>query len=225
MNQSTVSDLSNMLPFWQNLKEEERERILHSTVLNNYAGGSNIRGKEGDCAGVVGVREGRLRAYLQSEEGKEVTLFRLVEGDVCLLSASCIMKNIAFDVFMDAECDTALYVINPAAYEEIAKENSAVGNFMTELLSMRFSEAMWVMEQILFMKMDKRLAIFLLEQASLEGGDTVTLTHEQIAGHLGTAREVISRMLKYFSNEEIISLSRKGIKILNRKKLTSFTAS
>ena len=96
---------------------------------------------------------------------------------------------------------------------------------MTELLSMRFSEAMWVMEQILFMKMDKRLAIFLLEQASLEGGDTVTLTHEQIAGHLGTAREVISRMLKYFSNEEIISLSRKGIKILNRKKLTSFTAS
>jgi CRP/FNR family transcriptional regulator len=93
---------------------------------------------------------------------------------------------------------------------------------MTEMISMRFSEAMWVMEQILFMKMDKRLALFLLEEASLEDGDTITLTHEQIAGHMGSAREVISRMLKYFSGEGILSVSRKGIKILDRKRLGEF---
>ena len=149
-------------------------------------------------------------------------MYRLLENDVCLLSASCIMRNISFDIYMDAEGLTELFVVNSAVYDKISKDNPAVGSFMTELISMRFSEAMWVMEQILFMKLDRRLAMFLLEQANLEDGDTITLTHEQIAGHMGSAREVISRMLKYFSNEGILSVSRKGIKILNRKKLTDF---
>jgi len=166
---------------------------------------------------------GRLRVYLLSEEGREVTLFRLLDHDVCLLSASCVMRNISFDIYVDAEGTTELFVVNSAVYDQIAKANPAVGNFMTEMISMRFSEAMWVMEQILFMKLDKRLAMFLLEESNLEsGGDTVTLTHEQIAGHLGSAREVISRMLKYFSNEGILSVSRKGIVILDRKRLMNF---
>ena len=91
---------------------------------------------------------------------------------------------------------------------------------MNEIISMRFSEVMWIVEQLLFMKMDKRIAIFLLEQSALEESDKITLTHEQIAGHLGTAREVISRILKYLSGEGYISVSRKGITILNRKELT-----
>ena len=123
---------------------------------------------------------------------------------------------------MDAEEPTELFVLNSAAYSRIAKENPAVGNFMTELISMRLSEVMWVMEQVLFMKLDRRLAGFLIEEAGMENSDTITLTHEQIAGHLGSAREVISRMLKYFSNEGILSVSRKGIKILDRKRLMGF---
>ena len=79
---------------------------------------------------------------------------------------------------------------------------------------------MWVMEQILFMNMDRRLAIFLLEQANIEESDTVSLTHQEIADHMSTAREVVSRMLKYFANEGIVRVSRKGIDITDRKKLT-----
>ena len=222
MEQSERDLLSEMLPFWDKLKEPEKKLILEHTVLNSYKGGENIHGGYEDCTGVIAVKSGRLRVYLLSEEGKEVTLFRLLDHDVCLLSASCIMRNISFDIYVDAEGPTELFVVNSATYDKIAKENPAVGNFMTEMISMRFSEAMWVMEQILFMKLDKRLAMFLLEEANLESGDTITLTHEQIAGHMGSAREVISRMLKYFSNEGILSVSRKGIKILDRKRLTEF---
>jgi len=222
MEQLDQKLLAELLPFWGKLKEPEKKQILDHTILNTYKNGQNIHGGYEDCTGVVAVKSGRIRVYLLSDEGKEITLYRLLDRDVCLLSASCIMRNISFDIYMDAEGSTELFILNSAVYDKIAKDNPAVGTFMTELISMRFSEAMWVMEQILFMKLDKRLAMFLLEQANLENGDTITLTHEQIAGHMGSAREVISRMLKYFSNEGIISVSRKGIKILDRKKLTEF---
>jgi cAMP-binding proteins - catabolite gene activator and regulatory subunit of cAMP-dependent protein kinases len=222
MEQSNRKILPEMLPFWNKLTETEKKQVLDHTVLNSYQSGQNIHGGHEDCTGVIAVKKGRLRVYLLSEEGKEVTLFRLLDHDVCLLSASCIMKNISFDIYVDAEGPSELFVLSSSVYDRIAKENPAVGSFMTEMISMRFSEAMWVMEQILFMKMDRRLAMFLLDEASLENGDTITLTHEQIAGHMGSAREVISRMLKYFSNEGILSVSRKGIKILDRKRLTEF---
>lgn len=222
MRQSERTQLMEILPFWKKLSQAEQEEIFAHTVMNKYPGGQNIHGGQQDCTGVIAVKSGRLRAYLMSEEGKEVTLFRLLENDVCVLSASCIMRNISFDIYVDTEGQTELFILSAAVYDRIAKENSAVGSFMTELISMRFSEAMWVMEQILFMKLDKRLAMFLMDQAGLEGGDTITLTHEQIASHMGSAREVISRMLKYFSNEGILSVSRKGIKILDRKKLAEY---
>lgn len=222
MEQSNRKLLAELLPFWSKLKENEKALIYDHTILNSYQSGQNIHGGHEDCTGVIAVKQGRLRVYLLSEEGKEVTLFRLLERDVCLLSASCIMKNISFDTYMDAESPTELFVLNAATYDKIAKDNPAAGNFMTEMISMRFSEAMWVMEQILFMKLDRRLAMFLMEQANLENGETITLTHEQIAGHMGSAREVISRMLKYFSNEGILSVSRKGIKILDRKRLAEY---
>lgn len=213
--------LTQLLPFWGKLSEQQKQQVFSHTVLHSFKVGDHVHGGA-DCTGVIAVKKGRLRVYFLSEEGKEVTLYRLLENDVCLLSASCVMKNISFDINVDAEEPTELFVLNSAAYDRIAKENPAVGSFMAELISMRLSEVMWVMEQVLFMKLDRRLAGFLIEEANLEDSDTITLTHEQIAGHLGSAREVISRMLKYFSNEGILSVSRKGIKILDRKRLMEF---
>lgn len=222
MNADEKKILTEILPFWKELKEREKNLIFEHTILKKYKDGDNIHGGHEDCTGVIAIKSGRIRAYLLSEEGKEVTLFRLLDNDVCILSAACILRNISFAIYVDAEGPTELYVINSGTYEEIVKENPIVNSFMTDLLSMRFSEAMWVMEQILFMKFDKRLAIFLIDQSNLEGGDTIKLTHEQIAGHMGSAREVVSRMLKYFANEGLIQVSRKGITLLNRKKLLEY---
>ena len=80
---------------------------------------------------------------------------------------------------------------------------------------------MWVMQQILFMSMDKRLAIFLSDESARTGSDIIELTHGQIARYMGTARESVSRMLKYFANEGIVEVSRGGVRILDRKHLRS----
>lgn len=81
---------------------------------------------------------------------------------------------------------------------------------------------MWAMQQILFMSMDKRLAVFLWDEISKTEDDTVHLTHEQVARDVGSAREVVSRMLKYFTSEGIVELSRGGIKVIDKKKLRKF---
>lgn len=208
-----------MFPFWKDLTEEEKEEIVQNTNVQKRAKGDLIHGGGSDCTGVIGIKSGRLRTYLLSDEGKEVTLFRLLPGDCCILSASCMMKNISFDVQVSVEEDAEILVINPASYSRISGENIAVSEFTNGMISTRFSEAMWVMEQVLFMKLDRRLAIFLLEQAAIEGGDTIHLTHQEIADHMGSAREVVSRMLKYFAAEGLLTVSRKDITLLNREAL------
>lgn len=82
---------------------------------------------------------------------------------------------------------------------------------------------MWVMQQILFMSMDRRLAIFLSDESARTGSETISLTHGQIARYMGSAREVVSRVLKYFAGEGIVEVSRGGIKIIDKKRLRKLT--
>lgn len=154
-----------------------------------------------------------------SENGKNVTLYRLHSGDMCMLSASCVLKTITFDVFIDVEEDSCCYMISGPAFMKLSDNNSKIKIFSLETAVSRFSDVMWVMQQILFMSMDKRLAIFLLDESSRTNSDIITLTHEQIAKYMGSAREVVSRMLKYFTNDRLVEVSRKGIKILDKKRL------
>ena len=136
-----------------------------------------------------------------------------------MLSASCVLQAITFDVFIDAEEDSECFVVNGNAYNTLAEQYPDIKIFSLELAVSRFSDVMWVMQQILFMSMDKRLAIFLHDESVRTKSDIITLTHEQIAKYMGSAREVVSRMLKYFSNEGIVEVSRKGIRILDKKRL------
>jgi CRP/FNR family transcriptional regulator len=172
-----------------------------------------------NCAGLFLIRSGQVRAYIVSESGKEITLYRLFERDVCIFSASCMMKNIAFDIFIEVEKDTEAYLIPTAAFRKLSMESLPVQEFTNSLLASRFSDVMWIMEQALFTSFDKRLAGFLLEQVIIEETDTLEITHEKIANHLGTAREVVTRMLKYFQNEGMVILNRGAIEILDEKKL------
>ena len=161
-----------------------------------------------------------MRLYILSDEGKEMTLYRLFPGEICILSASCVLDTVTFDVFIDAEEDSECVVVGGCAFEDIARRLPEVKIFTLETALARFSDVMWVMQQILFMSMDKRLAIFLLDECSKTGSDTVRLTHEQIAKYMGSAREVVSRMLKYFTSEGLIFSSRsEGIRILDKKRL------
>ena len=206
-------------PFWNKLNSDDRELLAHSAQSVSFKRGTNIHDGN-ECTGVILVKSGSLRLYLLSEDGKEITLYRLFPGDICILSASCVLNTITFDVFIDSEEDSECVIVGGCAYEELSARVPEVKIFALETAVSRFSDVMWVMQQILFMSMDKRLAIFLLDEVSKSGGDTVRLTHEQIAKYMGSAREVVSRMLKYFASEGIVSSSRsEGIKIIDKKRL------
>ena len=156
---------------------------------------------------------------IMSDEGKDITLYRLHQRDMCMLSASCVLQTITFDVFINAEEDSECYVISGPAFAAVSERNPSIKIFALETAVSRFSDVMWVMQQILFMSLDKRLAIFLSDESARTGSNTITLTHGQIAKYIGSAREAVSRMLKYFTNEKIVEVSRGGIKILDKKRL------
>ncbi len=215
--------LREHLGFWAQLSRQEIDLLLCSTSLAAFKKGTNIHNGNDDCVGMLLVKKGSLRTYLLSEEGKDITLYRLYEGDICVLSASCILNNITFEVYIDVEEDAELFLISAAAYSEVAGKNANVEAFSYKITAERFSDVMWAMQQILFMSFDKRLAIFLIDELSKTTGDTVRLTHEQIAKYIGSAREVVSRMLKYFANEGIVEQSRGGIKVLDKKRLRALT--
>ena len=220
MNEQRLTELfEKAFPFWNALRREDKETFLRSSYHIQFKKGTNIHNGN-DCTGVILLKSGSLRVYLLSDEGKEVTLYRLFPEDMCVLSASCVLDSITFDVFIDAEENSDCVVIGGCAYEEISNRVPDVKIFTYETALSRFSDVMWVMQQILFMSMDKRLAIFLLDETAKNGTDTVRLTHEQIARYMGSAREVVSRMLKYFSSEGILETSRaEGIRILDKKRL------
>ncbi len=207
-----------ILPFWDDISEDDKDYLCVNSFAVTYKKGTNIHSGN-DCSGVIFVQSGSLRLYMLSDEGKEITLYRLHKGDMCMLSASCVLQSITFDVMLDCEENSECYVISGPAFAAVSQRNPSVKIFALETAVSRFSDVMWVMQQILFMSLDKRLAIFLLDETARTGSDSITLTHEQIAKYIGSAREVVSRMLKYFANEGIVESSRKGIKILDKKRL------
>ena len=219
----TIELFKKSFSFWDKMSDTDKETFLRSSQKVNFQRGANIHDGN-ECTGVILIKKGSLRLYLLSEDGKEITLYRLFPGDMCMLSASCVLDSITFDVLVDAEEDSECVVVGGCAYEDLARRLPEAKIFALETALSRFSDVMWVMQQILFMSMDKRLAIFLLDEIAKNGSDTVKLTHEQIAKYMGSAREVVSRMLKYFATEGIISSSRsEGIKILDKKKLRALT--
>lgn len=216
---SYSDELIEGIPFYGDLTDREKSLLRQNYITANYARGETIHGGKSGCTGMIFIKKGGARVYMLSEDGREITLYRLNEGDVCALSASCVIQSVSFDVFVEAEIDTDALIINSQIFKEIYDANIKVQNYSLNTAVERFSDVMWTMQQILFTSLDKRLAIFLHDEAIKEGGDTVAMTHEEIARYIGSARETVSRMLKYFEGEKIVSLSRKGIDIIDKNKL------
>lgn len=218
MEQDFCKTFCNIFPFWNSLKEEDRAYICRNSSAVNYPKGELIHDGN-ECTGVIAVKKGCLRLYILSEDGKDITLYRLNPGDICMLSASCVIKSITFDVTVSAEEDSECILISGPAFASLSERVPDVKIFALETAVGRFSDVMWIMQQILFMSFDRRLAIFLLDETANTKDDTVHLTHEQIAKYMGSAREVVSRMLKYFSSEGIVKLSRGGVLITDKARL------
>lgn len=212
-------DFSTHFPIWDKLTPAQQKTISQTSFQRSVSKGTVLHNGSVSCLGMLLILSGQLRSYIVSDEGREITLYRLFERDVCIFSASCVMQNIQFEVTIEAEKDSEILVLPPHIYKSLMEESAPMANFSNQIMTSHFSEVMWLIEQIMWKSFDKRLAAFLVEETLLENTDILKITHEKIANHLGTAREVVTRMLRYFQSENLVRLSRGTIEITDKKGL------
>lgn len=207
------------LPVFNKLTKSQQDTLTSSAFVRKFSKSEILHNGSQDCTGLILVLSGQLRAFTISDDGREITMYRLFERDICLFSASCIMNSIQFDITITAEKDTEVLVIPADVYKSIMEVSAPLSNYTNEVMASRFSDVMWLIDQIMWKSFDKRLAGFLINEANIEGTDVLKITHETIGKHLGNPREVVTRMLKYFVNEGLISLSRGTIEIIDKDRL------
>ena len=212
-------EFAEFFPVWDKLTKQQQEQVANVIEYRTVKKGTHIHDSSAECLGLVMVKNGQLRAYILSEDGREITVGRLFAYDVSLLSASCVMPDLQFNVMIEAEKDTEFWSLPACLFRNLVDESLAVSNYSRNLLSSNFSDLMWLMEQIMWRSFDKRLAAFLLEESQLEESTVLKITHEKIANHLGTAREVVTRMLRYFQGEGMVKLTRGAVELTDKDKL------
>lgn len=212
-------EFAEYFPVWDKLTPAQQQALAENAVLRTVPKGTVVHNGSADCIGFLLMHTGQLRVYILSDEGREVTLYRLFPRDFCLLSASCILRGLQYDVTIEAEKDTQFWQIPAQRYKQLMEESAPVANYTNEVMAARFSDVMWLIEQILWKSLDKRLAGFLVEESALENGPLLKITHETIGRHLGSPREVVTRMLRYFQDEGLVKLSRGSVELLDVDRL------
>ena len=212
-------EMEKFFPFWNKLDSKTQAHLRDVSYPMSAKAGEVLHDGSRECLGLLLIHSGQVRVYTLSGEGREVTLYRLFERDICLFSASCVMPNVQFDVIIEAEKDCELTVLPSCLFKNLMEECLPVASYANQLITSRFSDVMWLMEQIMWKSFDKRLAAFLLEESNLSESPTLSITHEKIANHMGTAREVVTRMLRYFQSEGMVRLTRGTVILTDSKKL------
>ena len=160
-------EFQSCFPVWDRLSADQQRRILDNLVFREIEKGTVVHNGSADCTGLLLVQSGQLRAYILSDEGREITIYRLFDRDICLFSASCMLRSAQFDITIEAEKDTGLWVIPAEVYRSIMEQSAPLSNYTNEVMAARFSEVMWLVEQVMWKSMDKRVAAFLVEEAAL----------------------------------------------------------
>ena len=203
------------LPYWDRLTDEEKALVADNYMIRHFEKGEMIFRGGYECLGQIYVVRGEVRTCLLSDEGREITLYMMRDGDSCVLSASCVLSQITFETHMIAKQPTDILVINLGIYRRIVEQNIYVKCYMYELATERFSQVMWTMQQILFMGFDRRLASFLISEYERTGSKYIMMTHDQIAEQVNSAREVVARMMKRFISDGLVESGRGSIRLLD----------
>jgi len=206
-----VDDYLNLLPYWDKLTESEKDFVKTNSAIQTYNKDRIIQGYSDSCLGMIYVIKGSIRVLMISEEGREITLFRLNSGDSCILSAACVLSQITCETQMIAAENIDILVVTPGAFNSLMNKNLEVRCFTYELATERFSTVVFVLQQIIFARFDQRLAGFLIAYHNRTGLLKLKMTQEAIAVEVNTAREVVARMLKQFASEGLIEMKRGSI--------------
>lgn len=214
--------LEQLLPFWSELDATEKEIFAQGCFTVSYSKGTVIHRSQQECSGAMLILKGQLRTYIVSEEGREVTLFRVYKDDICVLSATGLMDAIVFDILIDSVEATEVILMPSHVLSPLMLKYPKIEAYLYKTATERFADVVWTMQQILFLSADKRVAIFLWDEISRSGKMTISITHDEIARYIGSAREVVTKVLKYFVQEEIVTLSRGKITVTDKNLLQKY---
>ena len=210
-----ISQLLPRLPFWANLSPDEKAVVSQRAVTKRFAKGQLVSSNSSSCLGIVLILSGGVRVGLVSDEGREITLFRAGEGEVCVSTASCVIRQLAFDTDVTAETDTAILVIPSSVCAKLMESNIHVRAFVFEMQAGRYSQTVRAIQAMLFKRFDQRLATYLVSEHDRTGSAEVKKTQEEIARDVNSAREVVARMLHEFSTRGLVEIRRGSIRLLD----------
>lgn len=201
------------IPVFQNMSAAGKDLFKKEMVLKKIDRAARILEKGAQVSGAYIVVNGRLRVYSIAPSGAEATLYCIDPGETCVLALNCLFQNIAYPAWVDSEPDTEVAVVPGAAYRSLFRTEPSVQDLTVQALSTSVFRLMDELEQLHFCKLEHRLASFILTRT--EGAGELRMTHQEMAYHLGTAREVISRIINIFSQNKLIETSRGGITVLD----------
>ena len=202
-------------PFWQTLTEDQRRRFAAGLRTQTYRRDGLVAGAGSDCLGVVFVRSGVLRISLLSVEGREAVISRIPAGEACLLTASCRIPAVTFDVQVQAETDCEADVLPAGLFGALMRENLRLENLVYRLMTERFSDVVNALQRMYFMTLRQRVASFLVGETARTGSPELSLTQERLAQAIGSAREAVNRCLKQMEKDGLVRLERGGLTVLD----------
>lgn len=218
-----LEDSFSKLELWNRMSESERQMMVAAAEIRQFPAGSSIYSPARQCLGMLIVETGVIKSSLISEEGKRATLFRLRAGEVCVLSMPCMLAALTFDIEITAEQESKLVIVPSRIFSRLASENVYLENFSYRVAMERFSSVVKALEQLLFLSLNQRIGMFLLNESAAAHSAEICLTQEQIAESIGSAREAVARGLKQMVQAELISVSRGKITIISQEGLHQLT--
>lgn len=202
-----------------------KEEILQTVGLEHAVRGESIHRAGETCKGTIVIVTGLVRAYSDLAERKELTLYRLSSYDMCLFSASCTFRQPGVQISLEADEDTDYLVIPTPLFMKMQNAVPSFAKLVSDIMQERFADIFTLLGDILTKKLPTRLASLLLEEATRCTGDEIAITQDRLASHLGSAREVVTRTLKYLQDEGLITIGRGQIIIRNRAGLEKLASS
>lgn len=199
-----------------------RDGFFRSAQLMQIPAGHEIAAEGSECGQLALVVSGKVRVYKVAESGRELTLYRIGEGDSCVLTAACVISNTPFPAIAMTENEVEALIVPAALARTWMTESNEWSGFVFGLVSMRLADVIAVLEEVAFHRMDERIAAYLIALASQ--GETLTITHHEIASDLGTTREVVSRILKAFEGRGLVSGVRGKLTVTDLAGLQRYSA-
>lgn len=212
--------LLELYPALGSLPAERLDRILQSQAVARLPAGAEVFAERQPCQGFPLLLAGSIKVVKSASSGREILLYRVEPGGSCIITSSCLLGNAGYNARGIAEAPLALLVLPAPVFAQWIAEFAPFRDFVFHLFSERIAELMQLVEEVAFSRLDQRLAKLLLSRHE----DALHVTHQQLAEELGSVREIVSRLLKGFAAQGLVSLGREQVVLLDRPGLKAIAA-